>query len=114
SPARQENGTGAVMALPLLVSELLGMQPNDFSLLYQDTDAGPWDAGSCGSQTTMNNGRAVVAAALEAREKLLDLAAEQLEAAQADLELVDGTARVVGTPARSISIVELASLGSPV
>ena len=40
----QENGSGAVMGLPLLVAEELGMQPEDFSILYQDTDAarGTW------------------------------------------------------------------------
>ena len=37
----QENGTGAVMALPILAAEELGMEPENFSLLYQDTDAGP-------------------------------------------------------------------------
>ena len=37
----QENGTGAVMALPRYVAEELGMRPEDFSLLYQDTDAAP-------------------------------------------------------------------------
>ena len=40
----QECGTGAVMALPLLAAEILGMQPDDFQLLYQDTDAGPFDS----------------------------------------------------------------------
>ncbi|MGH3114640.1 MAG: xanthine dehydrogenase family protein molybdopterin-binding subunit, partial [Gaiellaceae bacterium] len=84
----QENGSGAVMALPLLAAEVLGMEPSSFSILYQDTDAAPWDAGSSGSQTTMNSGRAVVAAAGEVREQLLDLAAEKLEVAREDLELV--------------------------
>ena len=59
----QENGTGAVMALPILAAEVLGMQPEDFAITYQDTDAGPYDGGSSGSQTTFNNGRAVVEAA---------------------------------------------------
>ena len=77
----QENGTGAVMAMPTYVAEQLGMQPEDFSILYQDTDAAPWDMGSCGSQTTFNSGRAVIAAAVDVREQLLDAAAEQLEAA---------------------------------
>jgi CO/xanthine dehydrogenase Mo-binding subunit len=86
----QENGSGAVMALPLLVADVLGMQPSDFSILYQDTDAAPYDAGSSGSQTTMNNGRAVVAAAVEVREQLLDMAAKKLEVAREDLELADG------------------------
>ena len=83
----QENGTGAVMAMPKYVAEQLGMQPEDFSLLYQDTDAAPSDMGSCGSQTTFNSGRAVIAAAVDLREQLLDAAAEQLEAATEDLEL---------------------------
>ena len=60
------------MGLPLLAAEVLGMQPEDFSILYQDTDAGPWDMGSSGSQTTFNNGRAVIGAATEVREQLLD------------------------------------------
>jgi CO/xanthine dehydrogenase Mo-binding subunit len=109
----QESGTGAVMALPLLVAEVLGMEPEDFSILYQDTDAGPYDMGSSGSQTTMNNGRAVVGAAVEVREQLLDRAAEELEAARTDLELVGGQVRVVGSPERAISIAELADSGTP-
>ena len=107
----QENGSGAVMALPLLVADVLGMKPSDFSILYQDTDAAPFDAGSSGSQTTMNNGRAVVAAAGEVRDKLLDLAAEQLEVAREDLELADGQVRVVGSPSKAVEISELAGSG---
>jgi CO/xanthine dehydrogenase Mo-binding subunit len=107
----QENGSGAVMALPILAAEVLGMQPSDFSILYQDTDAAPYDAGSSGSQTTMNNGRAVVEAAGEVRDKLLDLAAEKLEVAREDLELADGQVRVVGSPSKSVEISELAGSG---
>jgi CO/xanthine dehydrogenase Mo-binding subunit len=105
----QECGTGAVMALPILAAEVLGMRPDEFRILYQDTDAGPYDGGASGSQTTFNNGRAVIAAATEVREQLLDLAADMLEANRADLELVDGTARVKGNPTSSISIADLAS-----
>jgi CO/xanthine dehydrogenase Mo-binding subunit len=107
----QENGSGAVMALPLLVADVLGMQPSDFSILYQDTDAAPYDAGSSGSQTTMNNGRAVVAAATEVREQLLDMASKRLEVAREDLELADGQVRVVGSPAKAIDISSLAGAG---
>jgi CO/xanthine dehydrogenase Mo-binding subunit len=104
----QECGTGAVMALPILAGEVLGMRPDEFRILYQDTDAGPYDGGASGSQTTFNNGRAVVAAAIEVREQLLDLAADHLEANRADLELVDGMARVKGSQI-SVSIADLAS-----
>jgi CO/xanthine dehydrogenase Mo-binding subunit len=110
----QENGSGAVMALPLLAAEVLGMQPTDFSILYQDTEAGPWDGGSSGSQTTFNNGRAVVQAAGEVRERLLDLAGEKLEAAREDLELADGHVRVRGAPAKAVSIAELTGSGASI
>jgi CO/xanthine dehydrogenase Mo-binding subunit len=108
----QENGTGAVMAMPQFVAEELGMQAKDFSLLYQDTDAAPWDMGSCGSQTTFNNGRAVLAATAEVREQLLDAAAERLEAAQGDLELVGGAVQVKGSPDKAVTIAELAADGT--
>ena len=104
----QENGTGAVMAMPAFVAEELGMRPQDFTLHYQDTDAAPWDMGSCGSQTTFNSGRAVIAAALDVREQLLDAAAEELEAAREDLELLDGTVRVAGSPDKAVTIASLA------
>lgn len=109
-----ESGTGAVMGLPLLAAEALGMQPEDFSILYQDTDAGPWDMGSSGSQTTFNNGRAVVEAAAEVREKLLDMAADELEANRDDLVLADGAISVKGSPDSSVTIATLAGTGEPI
>ena len=47
---RRRTAAARVMALPLLVAEVLGMDPTAFSILYQDTDAAPWDAGSSGSR----------------------------------------------------------------
>ena len=96
----QENGSGAVMAMPAFVAEELGMDPESFTLLYQDTAAANWDMGSSGSQTTFNSGRAVLAAAADVREQLLDAAASELEADRGDLELVEGHVRVKGSPDR--------------
>ena len=110
----QENGSGAVMGLPLIAAEVLGMRPEDFSILYQDTDAGPWDMGSSGSQTTFNNGRAVGEAAREVRDKLLELASEKLEIDPVDLELVDGAVRVKGSPQKAVTITELAETGTAI
>src|SRR5207249_1475367 len=103
----QKNGSGAVMAMPIFVGQELGIDPNDVSILYQDTDVAPWDMGSCGSQTTFNNGRAILAAAKEVREQLLDAAADQLEADRDDLELTEGVARVKGSPDRSVAIADV-------
>jgi len=103
----QENGSGAVMAMPMFVAQELGIDANDVSVIYQDTDVAPWDMGSCGSQTTFNSGRAILAAAQEVRGQLLDAAAEQLEADRGDLELVEGNARVKGSPERSVAVADL-------
>jgi CO/xanthine dehydrogenase Mo-binding subunit len=108
----QENGTGAVMAMPAFVAAELGMRPEDFTLHYQDTDAAPWDMGSCGSQTTFNSVRAVLDAADDVRNQLLDAASEQLEAARDDLELAEGTVRVKGSPDKAVTIAELAGGGT--
>ena len=105
----QECGTGAVMGLAILAADVLGMQPEDFSILYQDTDAGPWDGGASGSQTTFNNGRAVIEAATDVRDQLLELAEEALEASRDDLELAESTVRVKGSPTKSVTIADLAA-----
>lgn len=108
----QENGSGAVMAMPIFVAEELGMRPDDFTVLYQDTAAANWDMGSCGSQTTFNSGRAILAAAIEVRDQLLDAAADELEVDREDLELAEGTVRVKGSPERSVPIGDLAGAGT--
>jgi CO/xanthine dehydrogenase Mo-binding subunit len=85
------------------------MRPDEFAISYQDTDNGPYDGGSSGSQTTINNGRAVVEAAREIRRQLLDLAAAALEASVDDLELADGGVHVKGSPDRRVTIAQLAA-----
>jgi xanthine dehydrogenase molybdenum-binding subunit len=96
----------------MFVAEELGMKPEDFTILYQDTAAANWDMGSCGSQTTFNSGRAILAAAADVREQILDAAASHLEADREDLELVDGAVRVKGSPDRSVTIADLAADGT--
>ncbi len=108
----QECGTGSVMTLCQLAAEEVGLNPEDFQLVYQDTAAGPWDMGATGSQTLVNNGRAVVAASQQIADALKKLAADQLEASPDDIELLEGQARVVGTPAASIAIGELAAIAA--
>ena len=108
----QECGTGAVMTLRQLVADELGMQPEDFELVYQDTSAAPYDMGATGSQTLFNNGRAAIAAAGQIAEQLKQLAADMLEASPADIVLADGAASVAGTPSRSVPIAELAGIAA--
>ena len=108
----QECGTGSVMTLRQLAAEELGMDPEDFQLIYQDTSVAPYDMGATGSQTVFNNGRAVMAAAGQIAEQLKALAAEHLEASPADIVLADGHAHVAGTPSSTVSITELAGIAA--
>jgi CO/xanthine dehydrogenase Mo-binding subunit len=107
----QENGSGAVMAMSRFVAEELGMDQAQVSILHQDTDAAPWDMGSCGSQTTFNSVRAVLAATDDLKDQILDAAADKLEASKDDLEFAEGTVRVKGSPDKSVGIPELAGGG---
>lgn len=106
----QECGTGAVMTLRQLAADEVGLPPEAFELVYQDTSVAPYDTGATGSQTLLNNGRAVVAAATQIAEQLRKLAAEHLEAAEADIVLANGAASVAGSPAASVTIAELAAM----
>ncbi len=108
----QECGTGAVMTLPHLAAAELGMEPEDFELVYQDTSAGPYDTGATGSQTLLNNGRATVEASRQIAAQLRDLAAEELEASPADIVLEGGKAHVAGSPDSSITIEKLAGIAA--
>jgi CO/xanthine dehydrogenase Mo-binding subunit len=108
----QECGTGAVMTLRQLAADELGLQPEDFQLVYQDTSVAPYDMGATGSQTLFNNGRAVIAAAGQVADQLKQLAANRLEADPADIVLADGKAHVAGTPERSVAITKLAAIAA--
>ncbi len=108
----QECGTGAVMTLRQLAADELGMRAEDFEIIYQDTGVAPYDTGATGSQTLLNNGRAVVEAAQQIAEQLREHAARSLEADPGDIVLSGGHAHVAGSPDKSISIPELADIAS--
>jgi len=90
-------GTGAHTALAQIVAEELGVRFDDVSVVHGDTDVVPWDIGAFASHTTYMGGRAAQMAAAEVKRKLLESAAEALEAAAADLEVRNGVISVKGS-----------------
>ncbi len=100
--------SGVNSSLVLIAAEILSVSPDQVELIQGDTRDGPYAGPSGGSQTTYSVAGAVASAARGAREKLLELAAEQFEAAKEDLELYDGMVSVKGVPGRSMSIGDLA------
>ncbi len=64
--------------------------------------------GTFASRATHRAGNAVIMAANEAKRALLEVAAEELEAAADDLVVSDGTIYVKGSPEHSISVFDTA------
>ena len=77
-----------------------------------DTALIPYGTGTFASRTAVVAGSAVQLASLKVREKITKLAAHLLEAAAEDIEIVEGTAQVRGSPQRSIALAQLAKLAS--
>jgi CO/xanthine dehydrogenase Mo-binding subunit len=100
-------GQGLRTVMTQIGAEALGVPPDTVVVETADTDTGPFCMGTFASRTTHRAGNAVIRAAEEARGVLLEVAAEELEAAVADLELDGkGNIRVKGAPDVSISVTD--------
>ena len=66
--------------------------------------------GTFASRTAVMSGSAVALTARKVRAKALGIAAQALEAAVEDLEIVDGQVRVVGAPQSSASSIDLGAV----
>ena len=102
-----EMGQGVQTALAILAGERLDLPLDQISVSCVDTDVVPYDQQTSASRSTYAMGAAILGAVDEIRERLLDLAADQLEASRDDIELVDGTARVSGVPSRQLDYGDL-------
>ncbi|HEY7619608.1 MAG TPA: xanthine dehydrogenase family protein molybdopterin-binding subunit [Solirubrobacteraceae bacterium] len=109
--------SGTESAFQTIAAEAFGLAADSVRVVAGDTAQAPFAGMSGGSKVTYTVGRAVQRAAEGARERLLEVAATELEIAPEDLEIVDGEVRPVGSPDRALSIASIAakvlSFGSP-
>ncbi len=101
--------SGTDTTLRLIAAEVLNQPPESIRLVHADSDTAPFVGGTGGSKVTYTAGPAVQKAAEDARRQILEIAADRLEAAPGDLELVPGRVQVRGAPSRSIDLKEIAS-----
>jgi CO/xanthine dehydrogenase Mo-binding subunit len=102
-------GQGLKTVIAQIGAETLGIPFENVLIDTADTDTGPHCMGTFASRATHRVGNAVVQAAQEARKALMEVAAEELEVSPDDLETDgQGNIRVVGTPSRSVNIVDVA------
>ena len=103
-------GQGAETVLCQIVAEELKIPMEEIQVLAADTDTTPVDIGSWISGNTYVTGNATRMAGTEVRKKLLEMAAEEMEANVADLALGDKYVFVAGSPERKLSYRELIAL----
>ena len=106
-------GQGHMTSFAQIVADQLGVEVSEISVVTGDTDQFHWGAGTFASRGAVVAGNAIHAAAVSVRGKILERAAEALEAAPEDLELVAGEARVKGAPDRAVPLAELAVAANP-
>ncbi|MDA0261596.1 MAG: molybdopterin-dependent oxidoreductase, partial [Proteobacteria bacterium] len=70
-------GQGLDTVLTQIVGEELGLQPDDVTVVNNDTDVAPWDVGVHASRSTFIAGNSARRAARKARERILEEAARQ-------------------------------------
>jgi CO/xanthine dehydrogenase Mo-binding subunit len=101
--------SGVETGFATIAAEAFGVDPSRIRIVNADTSSAPYAGTSGGSKVTYTVGRAVQRAAVEARERLLEVAADELEIAPEDLEIVNGAVQPAGVPAKAVPLEELAA-----
>jgi carbon-monoxide dehydrogenase large subunit len=104
----QSSGQGHKTAYAQFVGEPLGLDYAKINVVQGDTDFLETGGGTGGSRSVPIGAPAVANGSEQLARQLKEIAADELEAGVGDIELVDGTARVVGTD-RSLSYADLAA-----
>ena len=99
-----DNGQGNENMIVQIAAEELGLLPEDIQIITADTEVTPSDPGSYSMCETFIGGNAVRLAAIDAKEKLFQVAARALEAKPGELTARDRRIFVKGEPERSIPV----------
>jgi CO/xanthine dehydrogenase Mo-binding subunit len=106
-------GQGHETVFAQVAADVLGIDPDVITVFRGDTSTIGYSRGTYHSRAAVTAGNAVHVAAGRVRDKALQIAAHELEAAPEDLELVDGMVRVKGSPSHGISLARCAQLSAP-
>ncbi|HZP29541.1 MAG TPA: molybdopterin cofactor-binding domain-containing protein, partial [Acidimicrobiia bacterium] len=104
------HGQSIETTMAQIVAEQLGVDYDDVTVVQADTQATPYGPGTGGSRTAVVAGGAIREATVAVRDKVLQIAAQAMEASPDDLEIQRGVVSVRGTPARSVTLKEVAKL----
>jgi aerobic carbon-monoxide dehydrogenase large subunit len=102
------HGQGHETGFAQIAADRLGLDPEQVDVIHGDTATGPWGLDTYGSRTLAVGGEAVARAANKVADKAKAIAAHELEADPADIELRDGRFIVRGSPDKGITLAEAA------
>ena len=102
-------GEGASTVLPQIAAEVLGAEYEQVEAVFADSRGTPDAPITAGSTATFSTGTAVVRAATEVRQTLLEIASVGLEAPVYDLDAAQGWVFVKADPTRRMALAEVAS-----
>ncbi|HEV7760117.1 MAG TPA: aerobic carbon-monoxide dehydrogenase large subunit [Acidimicrobiales bacterium] len=106
-------GQGHETVFAQIVADELGVDVDDVYVTTGDTRRFPYAVGTYASRAAVMSGNAVALAARAVRAKAVNVAADALEAAPADIEIEGGVAFVRGVPSRGIPLSQVAVLSNP-
>ena len=102
------HGQGHETAWSQIVADKLGVSPDDIEVLHSDTAISPLGLDTYGSRSLAVGGTAIWMATDKVIAKAKAIAAHQLEAADDDVEFVNGTFSVKGSPDRALPLAAIA------
>ncbi len=102
------HGQGHETSWSMIVADQLGIDPDDVEVLHSDTAITPLGMDTYGSRSLSVGGVALWHATQQVIAKATKIAAHMLEAADNDIELVNGSFQVRGTPSRNVPLAGVA------
>jgi carbon-monoxide dehydrogenase large subunit len=104
------HGQSVETTMAQVVADTLGVAYDDVTIVQADTQSTPYGPGTGGSRTAVIAGGAAREATEVVREKVLQIAAHEMEASPDDLEIADSVVSVRGTPTKSMTLKQVATL----
>ena len=105
-------GTGTKTVMALVVAEELGVRPDVIQIEHADTGTTQYATASGGSKTVPTESPAVRAAAIEIKQQLLKLAAEEMKLDPSALAITGGVVVAANDPSKRLKITDIQGLKS--
>src|SRR5437764_1951374 len=100
-------GQGHETAAAMVLADRLGWPYEKIEVVAGDSRVVPWAFLTAGSRSAIHVGNATSLVARAARDRILERAADTLEANPADLYIEDAVVHVRGVPQKSIPVIEV-------